>query len=475
MDVADRAEVERFVELGAELGGKYRIARLLGVGGMGAVVEARHLQLGEPVAIKFLLPRTVGRAHRSARFLREARAASRLKSAHVARVFDVDERADGTPYIVMEYLTGETLAARLAREEPTPVAQLVDELLEAGEAIAEAHSLGIVHRDLKPANLFLARGAGNVLAVKVLDFGILKHLGDAAAADDATTGEAPIGSPPYMSPEQLTRASEVDHRTDIWSLGVCLYEGLTGSSPFAGSSFMQTCTQVLQSRPLPVSEVRADVTSELSAVVARCLMKDPAARFASVAELARALVPFGTERARRSLSVIDAIAAPRSEPLPGGEPRPRESPSIDTGTLTAATESMGRSLANKLPYSNRTSLVVGSALAALVGIGVWLWSRRDGSGAGPDMRAVPSASLPSASRATASAADAGPTPAGSAELALLPALPRVPAPAASASGAGAPPPATRRSKLVDAGLAPPPPVSAAPPATKFDPVYEDRR
>lgn len=466
MEAADWAEIGRFVELGSVLAGKYRIDRLIGVGGMGAVVEAHHQDLGESVAIKFLLPRTLGKSQQSARFFREARAASRLKSAHVARVFDVDRRADGTPYIVMEYLTGETLAKRLAREKHVTVAEFVDEVLEACEAIAEAHSLGMAHRDLKPANLFLSRGAGNLVTLKVLDFGILKHLGAEGDGHDATTGESPIGSPPYMSPEQLTRPADVDHRTDIWSLGVCLYEGLGAKAPFAAPGFGELCAQILQHQPPPLDTLRPELAPGLVALVERCLKKDRAERFASISELSHALVTHGSERARRSLAVIDAIAAP-AVPLPrAGDSGDVEQPAMDTGTLTAATDSAApRSSVEPAPTVKRGWLIGALSLAALIVVARWLHDdTADGPGSPPT-----EGSTPSASRAHETSSVVPPAP----SAAAAPGVARS-ATSASAAASASPPP---RSKLVGAGLAPPrPTASPVPaPARSFDPVYEDRK
>jgi len=269
MDPADWSEIERFVEIGSVLNEKYRIERLLGAGGMGAVVAAEHLKLGERVAIKFLLPRALGQGRQAQRFLREARSASKIKSTHVARVFDVDVRADGAPFIVMEHLTGETFAERLKQEGPLEVPRTVDEMLEACEAVAEAHSLGIVHRDLKPANLFLARGPGDIGIVKVLDFGISKLVGPDSQESEATTGEGFVGSPPYMSPEQLTDPARIDHRTDIWSMGVIFYECLTGKAPFKADGVGQVLALILQGRPPGVSELRRDVPPGLAKIIER--------------------------------------------------------------------------------------------------------------------------------------------------------------------------------------------------------------
>ncbi len=468
MEASDWEEIGRFVGLGSVLAGKYRLERLIGVGGMGAVVQAHHQDLGESVAIKFLLPRTLGKSRQAARFFREARAASRLKSAHVARVFDVDRRPDGTPFIVMEYLTGETLAKRLAREGRAPVVELVDEVLEACEAIAEAHSLGMAHRDLKPANLFLARGAGNLVSLKVLDFGILKHLGSEGEGEDATTGEAPIGSPPYMSPEQLTRPADVDHRTDIWSLGVCLYEGLAGKTPFAAAGFGELCAQIIQQEPPALAASRPELDPALVALVGRCLKKERAERFGSIRELGRELAPHGSERARRSLAVIEAVSAPAVDVPLASEPEPVERPELDTGTLTAATESPApRSTATPARSPNRAWLGVLVALAAVLAIARFALTSRSE----PDRPAAPAESTATASATEPRGPSADNPRAAETPPAFRSAAPPV-APAAPSAVGSAPP--SRPSKVVGAGLAPPRP-SAVAPRPSSDPVYEDRK
>jgi serine/threonine-protein kinase len=299
-------EIEAFVGLGSILAGKYRIHRLLGAGGMGAVVEAHHEQLRERVAIKFLLPRIGQNQRLAARFLREARTARRLRSAHVARVFDIDSRSDGTPFIVMEYLDGENLAARFRRDRELSAALIVDDVLEACVAVAEAHALGIVHRDLKPANLFAARTVGAALTIRVLDFGISKLL-EPDPSDDVITQDLPIGSPPYMSPEQFTLPASVDHRTDIWSLGVVLYEGLTGRVPFAGDTFAQVCAHVLQDPPPVIAG-----QPELDEIVKRCLAKEREQRFPSVEALAAALSRHAGERGLRASSLLEHWSRQRS-------------------------------------------------------------------------------------------------------------------------------------------------------------------
>jgi eukaryotic-like serine/threonine-protein kinase len=291
------------IEVGDVVAGKYRVDRVLGEGGMGIVVAATHAQLDEKVALKFLRPIVASNPEIVQRFIREARAAVKIRSEHVARVLDVGALDSGTPYMVMEYLDGQDLAQTLAGCGPLPVAETVTYVLQACEAVAEAHSLGTVHRDLKPANLFLARRPNGRPVVKVLDFGISKV---AAPGDNAalTNASAMMGSPSYMSPEQMVAAGSVDVRADVWALGVVLYELLTGRLPFIAETMPELVGMILQSAYTPVSVLRPDVPPGLQATIDRCLQKDRTFRHANVAELAAGLVPFGPPRSDLSLERI---------------------------------------------------------------------------------------------------------------------------------------------------------------------------
>jgi len=325
-----------YARIGDVIAGKYRVERVLGRGGMGIVVAASHVALRQVVAIKFLLPSSRGELHLAARLLREARAVAALKGEHVARVFDVDT-VDGAPYIVMEYLEGHTLALQLETEGPLAPMTTVDYALEACEALAEAHALGIVHRDLKPSNLFLARTPGGRLTLRVLDFGISKALDDRGDVTfDARLGEnlrgdsissgtdshALVGSPPYVSPEQLLRPRDIDARSDIWSLGVVLYQCLTGRLPFQGETLPRLWDSILRQPVPPFGDGDRPLSPELERTVGRCLEKDPLCRYAGVGELARELAPLGSARARDSLEVIEGLSA-------DGAPAPRRVRSVN--------------------------------------------------------------------------------------------------------------------------------------------------
>jgi len=294
------------VYAGQILGGKYRVDRVLGAGGMGMVVAATHLQLDERIAIKFLLPEALRNPEAVARFGREARAAVKIRGEHVARVIDVGTFENGAPYMVMEHLDGRDLSALIHERGALAPSDAVDAVLQACEALAEAHALGIVHRDLKPANLFMVRRPDGTPCVKVLDFGISK-LTAAGADHSMTKTSAVMGSPLYMSPEQMTASRQVDARTDIWAIGVVLYELLTGRVPFSAETLPEICGLILTATPHAVRDFSPAVPDGLQIVVQRCLEKDRERRFANVSELAHALAPFGSRATSRSVERIARI------------------------------------------------------------------------------------------------------------------------------------------------------------------------
>lgn len=279
------------VHVGEIIASKYRVQRLLGMGGMGAVVAAEHLDLGEVRAIKFMLPAAAASAPAVERFLREARAASRLKSQHVARVYDIGRMDSGLPYIVMEFLEGADLKSILKTRNQLPVDVAVRYLSHACEAIGEAHALGIVHRDIKPANIFVTTGPRGDDCVKVLDFGIAKVTEDPTAVQITRTQEA-FGTPLYMSPEQMRSTRATDERTDVWSLGVLLYRMLVGREPFAGDTVTAVCSSVIADTPVRPSVARPDIPIEIEHVILKCLSKDPAGRFANAIQLGNSLADY---------------------------------------------------------------------------------------------------------------------------------------------------------------------------------------
>jgi serine/threonine protein kinase len=292
------------VRPGDVLAGKYRIERILGRGGMGVVVAAHHLQLDEKVALKFLLPEALHSPEAVGRFVREARAAVKIKSEHVARVVDVGQLENGAPYIVMEYLDGGDLADWLQHRGALPIGQAVDFILQTCEAIADAHALGIVHRDLKPANLFCIRRSDGQLSIKVLDFGISKVTTAGAPGHDMTRTSALMGSPFYMSPEQMQLSKGVDSRTDIWALGIILFELVTGRTPFVAQAVTELAIKVVNEPPASLRALVPSAPRALEQVIARCLEKDRARRFQTVGELAIALSDFGSKAARTSVERV---------------------------------------------------------------------------------------------------------------------------------------------------------------------------
>jgi serine/threonine-protein kinase len=277
---------------GDVIAGKYRVERQLGAGGMGVVLAATHLDLLEPRALKFLSEAALQDAESVERFLREARAASRLKSEHVTRVYDVGRLDTGMPFMVMEYLEGTDLGAMLKAggRISTPVA--VGYILQAMEGLAEAHAMGIVHRDLKPANLFLTFRPDGTECVKVLDFGISKIKGGMAEDMDVTKTHAVLGSPHYMSPEQMESSRDVDARSDIWSLGILLYQLITGELPFKGKTMTEVVAVVFSKPPIPPTKLVEDLPVELEQVILGCLQHDVTKRPQNVGELAKQLEPF---------------------------------------------------------------------------------------------------------------------------------------------------------------------------------------
>ncbi|AKV02848.1 serine/threonine protein kinase [Labilithrix luteola] len=301
--------------------GRYRIDEYLGGGGMATVYRATHLALAQPVAIKTIAPSVRMLPGIAERFLREARAATRLKGEHVVRVFDVGTMADGTPFMVMELLEGDDLGALIAAGTAISIERACDFVLETCEALAEVHGLGIIHRDVKPANLFLTRGPDGRSSIKLIDFGV-SHV-DAPLSSPApglTRPEMIVGSPQYMSPEQMHAASKIDGRSDLWSLGAVLYELLTGDPPYGNEGFWSVCLAAAHGPPPAPSTRRRGVPAGLDNVVLRCLRFEPEDRFADAAALAVALAPFaspgGAERARSTARVLEAAKARgRGEPV----------------------------------------------------------------------------------------------------------------------------------------------------------------
>ena len=452
---------------GVVLEGKYLVGRIIGAGAVGIVFEAKNVELDETVAIKCLRPEMLVDSAMVGRFAREAKAAAAIKSEYVATVHDVGTTEDGAPYIVMEYLEGKDLGAAVLEGGVLPARTAVEYALQCCEALAVAHAKGIVHRDIKPENLLLTERAGGMRIVKVLDFGISKT----ALTGSIFQNELPIvktvnlmGTPLYMSPEQVRVSDSVDVRSDIWSLGMVIYEILTGRTAFNGQSITEICAQIIESPPDPIELHRNDLPSGLVEVIAKCLQKDVTRRYQNVAELALALMPFGPKRTRlnveRAIAVLQGAGqvgahvtfdstAPPATTDPPMPPIPPAS-SLPSGLLgmpqSVPVPSSHAPTPAKRPVAFWIGVAAVSALA-LLGIGLLL-----GRGSASTAATTPSATLtvapPTAPAVIATAAAATAT---------------TPAPTVASPEASTTPPATAArpaAKPVAAPVAWPPPHSA---------------
>ncbi|MGC4088797.1 MAG: protein kinase [Polyangiaceae bacterium] len=365
--------MQAFVNEGDVLAGKYRVERILGRGGMGIVVAAVHVQLGQRVALKLLRPELLEHPSALLRFMREARAAAQIQSDHVVRVMDVGSLDTGVPYMVMEFLQGYDLAAILKARGPLGIDEAVDYVLQAGQAVAEAHTLGIVHRDLKPANLFLTRRGNGQPLVKVLDFGISKanfeYFGE--GANSVTMTHAFMGSPLYMAPEQLRDSKDVDARADVWSLGVVLYELLSGSTPYYSETPWDLIASIIAEPPPAISSRRPDVPPAVDAVLVKCLQRERDQRYQSLEEfmgaLARSLRPTPgpvDERAPSSLAASARIVVAPPKPNPAMH-----------SSIPAALTSSAFDRSSEAAPRRRAPLWLAAAAGALLLVGGAFWLR----------------------------------------------------------------------------------------------------
>jgi hypothetical protein len=422
------------------LAGKYRITRMLGEGGMGIVAEAVHMGLGHRVALK-LLKRDLVRPDHRERFFREARAAGALRSEHVVAIKDVDTLPDDTPFLVMEYLEGADLGSVLVSRGTLPVEEATDYLLQACEAIAEAHALGIIHRDLKPANLFMTHRVDGTRLIKVLDFGIAKITGPELVCDLTTTSQY-MGSPSYMSPEQVRSAKRVDARSDLWALGVILYELTAGVLPFDGESTGDVFVKISTEPPRPFTPPTP--VPGLEAVILRCLRKAPEERYQDVLELAAALAPFAGDTGRARAEAAARVAGRELPPVPAPA-------TIAPPTVTTLGASAGQSRA--FSTRARRSAIAAVAVAILGGAATWGYLRVVDTGSASVAPARIDASAAS-SAMSAAPAPAAPAPAAPAPVALPDLAPeREPVDASAAIEASAP----------DAGAAVAEPIAPEPP------------
>jgi serine/threonine-protein kinase len=363
---------------------KYRVVSTLGVGGMGAVLACEHLTLGNMVAIKFLLPAMVSNEPVVHRFMLEAKAATKIKSDHVAKVLDVGRMTgegcpdEGIPFMVMEYLEGKDLQEWCKSGRRFTVEEAIDYMAQAGEALAQAHRQGIIHRDVKPANLFLAEYEKRNM-VKVLDFGISKLMDEDPREMQLTKTSTVLGSGLYMSPEQMRSAKKVDHRTDIYSLGVCMYELLTGTQPFTAETFSELCVKVNMDPPTPIREHRPDLSLELTEVLAKAYARDPNERYQTVQEFIAALEPFAGEAT--SLASIETAQSVTSSRL-------RRSDETVPSSSSALSQTSAGALSSTFAREKRRSSPIGMAIAVglaglllATGVGLLVTQRRDSDAA----------------------------------------------------------------------------------------------
>ncbi len=367
------------------IAGKYRVDRIIGQGGMGVVVAAVHIHLDERVAIKLLRPEGAARSDATERFMREARAAVKIKSLHVAKVLDVGVQPDGRPYMVMEYLEGRDLGEELDRNGPMSEAMAVDYVLQACDALAEAHKRGIVHRDLKPSNLFLCKNQKPPI-IKLLDFGVSKFKDTSLLANTSPslTAEAMLlGTPYYMSPEQIRSAKDVDERADVWALGVILFELISGRLPFDGTSATGVLAAICGDKPKLLHEVCAAVSADVSEIVGACLAKNTDERMPNVRELVRALASVAPDKATTiderlaGINVHSNTANTLSAP-PVSELREP----ISKDEMLVAT--VGGFVQTTPPLRSRSKLVaitvaITAAVAIFVGIVVFVLTTRESS------------------------------------------------------------------------------------------------
>lgn len=344
-------------EIGDVIAGKYRVERVVGEGGMGIVFGAHHLMLDQQVAVKVLLVDIANGEEIVERFVREAQAAARVKSDHVVRVMDAGSLDSGLPFLVMEYLEGCDLDEVLTKEGPLEPTQLCDYMLQILAALAQAHTAGIVHRDLKPANIFRRTPDGGPDLVKILDFGISKQESNRAGWKQLT-GQTCLGTPAYMSPEQLRSSKNVDARADLWSLGVMMYELLTKTLPFDGESPSEIFAAVLEKTPTPISSLRRDVPEALIRIIDRVLQKNPDDRFADTGELALAIAPLASGKWEHLVEETNrSVARIRKAP-----------PSSTSGSALVAAAILAANTARPPPVGPETPLAfdVGQTLDEVV-------------------------------------------------------------------------------------------------------------
>ncbi len=429
-------------DVGATIGGKYRVVRRIGEGGMGVVVEAENLVTGKRVAIKWMHPQVAARPEAAERFLREARASARVRHPNVVDVYDA-VHDQTTCFLVMELLEGEPLSYVLERGG-MPAHELISLLLDAMRGVAAAHRQGVIHRDIKPDNIFLAieGDRGNKIP-KVLDFGISKVTGSDAMS--LTRTGATMGTPMYMSYEQLCGVKDIDARTDVYAFGVILYEALTGQPPFQAESFPELVVKITQTQPTPPKQLRPDIPRSLDRLVQRAMSKERETRVASLEELIRELEPFATAASFRAQMTADGTALPRVRPRSDEPPRPPEpEPSLVVESRESAPSATPMEASFPVPAAPRRRdalpwLVVGGAVATLLGALTMFNGAEENAAAGPSPAEPTVTEAVHAPPPPAAAAAALPSPTEAQDPAPAPTPPPTPPTAAAAVSAAAPP------------------------------------
>jgi eukaryotic-like serine/threonine-protein kinase len=458
-----------------------RLLHLLRQGGMGSVWVAEHLALQTQVAVKFMSPGLVQDANAVSRFTREATAAAQLKNPHVVQIFDHGVTSEQIPFIVMELLEGEELGKRIKRLGPMRLEDVVKVMSQAARALAKAHQLGIVHRDIKPENMFLLDLDGD-LFVKVLDFGIAKHKQEETKSRGMTATGSMVGTPYYMSPEQLVSSKSVDYRSDLWSLAVVAYRLLTGKVPFRGETLGALCVSIESGEFSLPSQHRGDLPPSVDAWFTRALSRDPSRRFASVKELSDAFEKASHGIAPSQLGSATPGRPSISDPSSFDTPAPpREGLGFNGSSLSTPP---GRGSRSRKPAMIALALagLVGGAVAAAMFVSAQRSARVTPEPPGSAQDAPRAPAAPASTPAPAAAASPARAPsepvATPAETAPAPAETQPePAPSATASAAAQRPasPAVQRKPPVAPPAPKPPPPAAKPPAPAGDPPKERDR